>query len=72
MRKGPAFAFMATALVLLLFLSALRNRPKDPTFEGKLASEWCRELLGEDFEDEPRFASPGAPRAAWIGLDVSF
>jgi outer membrane receptor protein involved in Fe transport len=30
------------------------------------------ELLGEAFEDEPRFASPGAPRAAWIGLDVRF
>lgn len=51
MRKGPAFAFMATALVLLLFLSALRNRPKDPTFEGKLASEWCRELLSEDYAE---------------------
>jgi len=30
------------------------------------------ELLGEEFEDEPRFGSPGAPRAAWIGVDVKF
>lgn len=30
------------------------------------------ELLGEDFEDEPRFYSPGAPRSAWIGLEVRF
>jgi outer membrane receptor protein involved in Fe transport len=29
-------------------------------------------LLGETFEDEPRFNSPGAPRAAWIGLEVRF
>ncbi len=42
---------------------------KDYATFGVLGSA---ELLGEDFEDEPRFASPGAPRAAWIGLDVSF
>lgn len=30
------------------------------------------ELLGEAFEDEPRFYSPGAPRAAWIGVGVRF
>jgi outer membrane receptor protein involved in Fe transport len=29
-------------------------------------------LLGASFEDEPRFYSPGAPRAAWIGLDARF
>ena len=30
------------------------------------------ELLGEDFEDEPRFYSPGAPRSAWIGVEIRF
>jgi iron complex outermembrane recepter protein len=29
------------------------------------------DVLGEDFED-PRFLSPGAPRAGWIGLEVGF
>jgi iron complex outermembrane receptor protein len=29
-------------------------------------------LLGEEFEDEPRFYTPGAPRSAWIGLEVRF
>lgn len=29
-------------------------------------------LLGDEFENEPRFYSPGAPRALWIGLDVRF
>lgn len=29
------------------------------------------EVLGEDFEDS-RFLSPGAPRAAWIGIGVEF
>ena len=29
------------------------------------------EVLGDDFEDS-RFLSPGAPRAAWIGLEVTF
>lgn len=29
------------------------------------------EVLGEDFED-PRFFSPGAPRAAWVGVRLSF
>ncbi len=29
------------------------------------------EVLGDDFEDS-RFLSPGAPRAAWIGLEVIF
>ena len=29
------------------------------------------EVLGDDFED-PRFLSPGAPRAAWIGLEFAF
>jgi iron complex outermembrane recepter protein len=29
------------------------------------------EVLGDDFED-PRFEGPGAPRAAWIGLEMSF
>ena len=30
------------------------------------------ELLGEDYEDDPRFYSPGAPRAVWGGLEVRF
>jgi outer membrane cobalamin receptor len=29
------------------------------------------EVLGDEFDD-PRFVSPGAPRAAWIGVRVSF
>ena len=29
------------------------------------------EVLGDDFEDS-RFLSPGAPRAAWIGLEAMF
>lgn len=29
------------------------------------------EVLGDNYED-PRFLSPGAPRAAWVGLDFSF
>ena len=29
------------------------------------------EVLGDDYED-PRFLSPGAPRAAWVGLTVTF
>jgi outer membrane receptor protein involved in Fe transport len=29
-------------------------------------------LLGETFEDDPRFYSPGAPRALWVGLEVRF
>ena len=29
------------------------------------------EVLGDDFEDS-RFLSPGAPRAAWIGLEATF
>jgi iron complex outermembrane receptor protein len=29
------------------------------------------EVLGDDYED-PRFLSPGAPRAAWVGLEFSF
>ena len=28
------------------------------------------EVLGDDFED-PEFQSPGAPRAAWIGVQVA-
>jgi iron complex outermembrane recepter protein len=30
------------------------------------------ELLGEEFENEPRFTSPGAGLGAWIGVDVRF
>ena len=30
------------------------------------------ELLGEAYEDERRFVSPGAPRAAWIGVEIGF
>ena len=29
------------------------------------------EVLGDDYDD-PRFLSPGAPRAAWVGLRLSF
>ena len=29
------------------------------------------EVLGDDYAD-PRFLSPGAPRAAWVGLQFSF
>lgn len=29
------------------------------------------EVLGDDYED-PRFLSPAAPRAAWIGIEVGF
>ena len=29
------------------------------------------EVLGDDFDD-PRFLSPGAPRAAWVGVEFSF
>ena len=31
----------------------------------------ANEVLGDDFEDS-RFLSPGAPRAAWIGLEATF
>jgi outer membrane receptor protein involved in Fe transport len=30
------------------------------------------ELLGEAFEDDPRFTSPGAGLGAWMGIDVRF
>jgi outer membrane receptor protein involved in Fe transport len=30
------------------------------------------ELLGEEFERQPRFYSPGPRRGAWIGVDVAF
>ena len=30
------------------------------------------ELLGEAFEDDPRFESPGAPRGGWVGVEVRF
>ena len=29
------------------------------------------DVLGDDF-DNPRFVSPAAPRAAWVGLEISF
>jgi iron complex outermembrane receptor protein len=29
-------------------------------------------LLGEAYEDEPRFVSPGTPRAGWAGVEVRF
>lgn len=29
------------------------------------------DVLGDEFED-PRFLSPGAPRAAWVGVELSF
>lgn len=30
------------------------------------------DLLGEAYEDDPRFRSPGAPRAAWVGVELTF
>jgi outer membrane receptor protein involved in Fe transport len=30
------------------------------------------DLLGEAFDDDVRFYSPGAPRAAWVGMEVRF
>jgi outer membrane receptor protein involved in Fe transport len=30
------------------------------------------ELLGERYEDDPRFHSPGAPRAGWVGIEIAF
>jgi outer membrane receptor protein involved in Fe transport len=30
------------------------------------------ELLGDEFEGEHRFYSPGAPRGAWVGIEVEF
>jgi iron complex outermembrane receptor protein len=29
------------------------------------------EVLGDDYDD-PRFVSPGAPRAGWVGIELSF
>lgn len=29
-------------------------------------------LLGEAYEDQPRFVSPGMPRAGWVGVEVRF
>ncbi len=29
-------------------------------------------LLGDAYRDEPRFVSPGAPRAGWIGVEFGF
>jgi outer membrane receptor protein involved in Fe transport len=29
------------------------------------------EVLGDEFDD-PRFVGPGAPRAAWVGISISF
>ena len=31
----------------------------------------AEEVLGDDYSD-PRFLSPAAPRAAWVGLRFSF
>jgi hypothetical protein len=28
-------------------------------------------VLGDEFED-PRFVSPGPPRAAWVGIELAF
>ncbi len=30
------------------------------------------DLLGDRFEGDPRFHSPGAPRAAWLGVEFAF
>jgi len=30
------------------------------------------EILGEPYKDDPRFLSPGAPRAAWVGVEIGF
>jgi outer membrane receptor protein involved in Fe transport len=29
------------------------------------------DVLGDDYDD-PRFVSPGAPRAAWVGVRLKF
>ena len=43
----------------------------DETYETFGLFGEADEVLGDDFEDS-RFLSPGAPRAAWIGLEAIF
>ena len=47
------------------------NNLFDETYETFGLFGEAEEVLGAEFEDA-RFLSPGAPRAAWIGLEVTF
>jgi len=47
------------------------NNLFDETYETFGLFGEADEVLGDDFEDS-RFLSPGAPRAAWIGLEAIF
>ena len=47
------------------------NNLFDETYETFGLFGEADEVLGDEFEDS-RFLSPGAPRAAWIGLEVTF
>jgi outer membrane receptor protein involved in Fe transport len=44
----------------------------DPPLEQVVAKTWeADEVLGDDYEN-PRFLSPGSPRAIWAGLSYKF
>ena len=53
----------------LIFLTV--NNVLDAEYETFGLFGEADEVLGEDFEDS-RFLSPGAPRAAWLGLRLIF
>lgn len=48
-RSGRVFAAVALVSVVYLFVAAIINRPPDPAFEGKFASEWCQDLLSPHY-----------------------
>ena len=54
-----------------LSIFAKVNNLFDETYETFGLFGEADEVLGDDFEDS-RFLSPGAPRAAWIGLEAIF
>ena len=54
-----------------LSIFAKVNNLFDETYETFGLFGEADEVLGDDFEDS-RFLSPGAPRAAWIGLEIIF
>ena len=54
-----------------LSMFAKVNNLFDETYETFGLFGEADEVLGDDFEDS-RFLSPGAPRAAWIGLEAIF
>ena len=54
-----------------LSIFAKVNNLFDETYETFGLFGEADEVLGDDFEDS-RFLSPGAPRAAWIGLEATF